>query len=223
MNLFETTVQEVLRKSVLQLKVDPRPYSPPFECVDLCVEQLFADEGLKLKERAMRRYGWSPDFVQRVYEEYKKFLTLRAAARDWRGDLLSPPATVDALWRLHVVETHRYAEACLGAFGHVIEHDPDADLEPERLLVRRFAAVAAVRARFADGFDAQIWTLSGEEPTVREEPVRRWSLCDEPAPPRAGPPIKRRKTLDDLPDHVTFLFESTHVHDTHRPTSPVMC
>lgn len=195
MQHFETRVQEVLKKSVLQLKVAPCVYSPPFECVDALVEQLFDDDGVKLKERACRRMDWSPAQSQTVFEEYKKFLTLKAAAGDWDGQLLSPPPLIDKMWRLHVLETHQYTAACLSSFGRIIEHDPDGDLDRSRQLVRRFAAAAAVRARFADGFEANIWSF-GPLGVDDKQPLEGTQHSDTSTD---EPPSKRCRR-DDFPE-----------------------
>lgn len=135
---------------------DSQQYVPPIERVDLAVEELFPDAGAALKTLAMRRFGWSPGLAQRVYEEYKKFLALKAAVKDWNCDLLSAPPLIDRLWRLHSLNREYFA-LCVQIFGVVIDHDRDTSL------ARRFAAAAAVRARYGAAFDETIWTFAGDD------------------------------------------------------------
>lgn len=93
------------------------------------------------------------EFGMCLFEEYKKFMTLKVAARDWSGELLCPPPLVAKVWRAHVCE-NSYAMACLNFFGKVVEFHPLSDS-----LVRRFATIAALRARFADHFDHRVWNF----------------------------------------------------------------
>lgn len=185
---FETTVR-ALEQSILA----PQVYVPPIETVDLAVEDVFPDGGTALKTLAMRRFGWSPSLTQRVYEEYKKFLALKAAVKDWTCDLLSAPPLIDRLWRLHSL-THEYYSLCVQTFGFVIEHDKDTSL------ARRFAAAAAVRARYGIAFDETVWTFG---------PIARDDDAGEPASKR-----RRRSTLtvriqDQTHEDIYFRLRDT--------------
>lgn len=76
--------------------------------------------------------GWSLEKADEVEREYKKFLFLSSAYKDTP---LCPSKEIDKFWHYHILDTQKYHEDCMNAFGCFIHHIPylglrgDADKE----------------------------------------------------------------------------------------------
>eukprot|EP00635_Sarcinochrysidales_sp_CCMP3193_P010276 CAMPEP_0118912926 /NCGR_PEP_ID=MMETSP1166-20130328/13963_1 /TAXON_ID=1104430 /ORGANISM="Chrysoreinhardia sp, Strain CCMP3193" /LENGTH=182 /DNA_ID=CAMNT_0006852455 /DNA_START=76 /DNA_END=621 /DNA_ORIENTATION=+ len=75
------------------------------------------EEGLKVKDRAMRLLGWPYGRATKVLAAYEQFLAIKADRGDWDATTLSPPPAVDELWHLHVLDTKAYEPWCRRSFG----------------------------------------------------------------------------------------------------------
>ena len=94
--------------------------------LDAASEAVLGFDYSKVRERCMRRLGWSGAFVDRVLVEYKRFLVLKVRCESATGNAeLSPSDTLDALWHLHVLDTADYSVKLAEACGRVILHDLD--------------------------------------------------------------------------------------------------
>ena len=77
---------------------------------------------------------------EHTWEEYLRFLALKASDQDWDAATLSPPEEVDAVWHAHILDTKSYAETC-ERLGHFIHHDPDGGLDKKARTLRRSRAL----------------------------------------------------------------------------------
>eukprot|EP00629_Pelagomonadales_sp_RCC1024_P006560 CAMPEP_0119263278 /NCGR_PEP_ID=MMETSP1329-20130426/2729_1 /TAXON_ID=114041 /ORGANISM="Genus nov. species nov., Strain RCC1024" /LENGTH=239 /DNA_ID=CAMNT_0007262979 /DNA_START=221 /DNA_END=940 /DNA_ORIENTATION=+ len=144
------------------------------------VDAIFEDGyGTVLIGRAERK-GLSPANAKSAFTAYKKFLVLKALTKDYDALKLSPPLPVDTMWHLHVLDTRRYAQDCVQAFGGIIHHDPDGDVNVAARSVRAAATKNALRTAFGDKYDKRAWVWNSPPPT----PAKR----EKPAPRRLTPP-----------------------------------
>jgi hypothetical protein len=95
--------------------------------------------------------GWSPETVERVEVEYKRFLILLVKHPE---ATIAPSKEVDAFWHGHILDTMKYAEDCERVFGHFLHHFPyfgmrgaedaaaqaKAALQTQELLAKEFGA-----------------------------------------------------------------------------------
>mgnify|MGYP001493106784 CR=1 FL=1 len=125
--------------------------------------------GAELVSRLQRKLGISAAEARKRVTAYKQFLALKAASLDIDATKLSPPPLIDRVWHEHVLDTKRYAPACLTAFGHPIHHDPNGDADVEAAL-QLLGSVR--RALLAD---------------------RGRAFCDHPREARAGKEVHREE------------------------------
>jgi hypothetical protein len=65
--------------------------------------------------------GLSPSQAMEVLELYKQFWVLLARYPQMP---LVPPAIIDRIWHLHILDTRRYREDCLFLVGQFVDHQP---------------------------------------------------------------------------------------------------
>ena len=145
--------------------------------------------GAELVSRLQRKLGISaPEARERVMA-YKQFLSLKAATLDIDATKLSPPPLIDRVWHEHVLDTKRYAPACLAAFGHPIHHDPNGDADVESRARRRAATLVALKKVYPDNYDEEIWAFPAEAPPKRKRAVVK----------REGTPASRTRRRTTTP------------------------
>ncbi|MFI5296884.1 MAG: hypothetical protein ACHREM_02205 [Polyangiales bacterium] len=130
-----------------------------------------------VREKAMKRHGWTEARASELEAEYRDFLILIAENTDstispWTNDL-------DLFWHEHILDTKRYARDCASIFGHLIQHDPHIEKDPYRHQTTKDSTISlraeqlkarAERRRTApktqgsssssDGFDVATWGCS---------------------------------------------------------------
>ena len=127
--------------------------------------------GGQLVSRLQRKLGISAAEARKRVTAYKQFLALKAATLDIDATKLSPPPLIDRVWHEHVLDTKRYAPACLSAFGHPIHHDPNGDADVESRARRREATLVALEKVYGDAYDEEIWAFPAEERPKRKRAV----------------------------------------------------
>ena len=138
----------------------------------------FSGAGTELASRLQRKLGISAAEARKRAKAYKQFLALKAATLDIDATKLSPPPLIDRVWHEHVLDTKRYAPACLSAFGHPIHHDPNGDEDVESRARRREATLVALEKVYGDDYDEELWAFPAEAPPRRR---RRREAEDTPA------------------------------------------
>jgi hypothetical protein len=79
-----------------------------------------------VRERLLRKKGWTAEYADRLIEEYREYLALFYFHP---GEELVPPTQdLDDVWHEHILDTRRYGEDCRMVFGRFIHHIPG--LEP---------------------------------------------------------------------------------------------
>jgi hypothetical protein len=80
-----------------------------------------ADADLPFEARLANEQRWTREFADRVMEEYRRFVLLTQVA----GHPVTPSASVDAAWHLHMCYTRSYwHELCAKRLGTELHHDP---------------------------------------------------------------------------------------------------
>jgi small ubiquitin-related modifier len=92
---------------------------------------------------------------------------LKALTKDYDALKLSPPLPVDTMWHLHVLDTRRYAQDCVRAFGGVIHHDPYGGLDAAKRSVRVEATKRALGSAFGFEFDKRVWVWDTPPPPAQ--------------------------------------------------------
>ena len=138
----------------------------------------FSGAGTELASRLQRKLGISAAEARKRAKAYKQFLALKAATLDIDATKLSPPPLIDSVWHEHVLDTNRYAPACLLAFGHPIHHDPNGDADVGQRALRREATLVALEKVYGDDYDEELWAFPAEAPPRRR---RRREAEDTPA------------------------------------------
>src|SRR5215510_12824427 len=83
-----------------------------------------------VRERLISKKGWTPDYADRLIEEYREYLSLFYFHP---GDELVPPTQdLDDVWHEHILDTRRYAEDCQTVFGRFIHHVPGLEEGTDR-------------------------------------------------------------------------------------------
>jgi hypothetical protein len=80
---------------------------------------------IKRKMMAQPCNAWSAAKADEVEAEYRKFLYRMKMCPDKQT---IPTAEVDKFWRIHIIETRRYAEDCQRALGFFLHRAPFAGL-----------------------------------------------------------------------------------------------
>ncbi len=79
--------------------------------------------------RLAAEQGWTKKLALEAIEEYKRFMFLAVAA----GHAVTPSATVDEVWHLHLIYTKSYwEEFCVNVLDRIIHHEPGNGKEGEK-------------------------------------------------------------------------------------------
>ena len=139
-----------------------------------------------LMKRYQRAQSCDKTAASAVCTAYKHFLTLKILAQDFDDTQLTPPPSVHAMWREHVLDTAAYANHCQILCGRILHHAPDADADDESKRVRRcHRTLAAYTKHFGDEPPATMWDYGELPPLSRDE---QRMLAEE------GPAAKRAKS-----------------------------
>ena len=175
-----------------------------------------AAEKHQLVLRLQRKLGISAAEARNRVMAYKQFLSLKAATLDIDATKLSPPPLIDRVWHEHVLDTKRYAPACLSAFGHPIHHDPNGDADVPARARRRAATLVALKKCYPDNYDEEIWAFPAEAPHKRKRAVVK----------REGTPASRtrRRTMTPSDDKLNISVRDangTVLPFLIKPTTPL--
>jgi hypothetical protein len=96
------TIETLQKKDLSPFELDLEP---------IMVKAMDVDEG----------YGWSLEFVEKVAEEYRRYLEL---CKRFPDKALVPSCFVDDFWHLHILDTIKYANDCNMVFGYFLHHFP---------------------------------------------------------------------------------------------------
>ena len=152
--------------------------------------------GGQLASRLQRKLGISIAEAWNRVDAYTQFLALKSACLDLDATKLSPPPLIDRVWHEHVLDTKRYAPACLSAFGHPIHHDPNGDEDVESRARRREATLVALEKVYGDKYDEEIWAFPAEAPPKRKRAVVK----------REGTPASRTRRRTTTPSGASLII-----------------
>ncbi|MBK9201074.1 MAG: hypothetical protein IPL73_01245 [Candidatus Obscuribacter sp.] len=124
--------------------------------------------------RLAREQNWTIELAREAVEEYKRFMFLAVAA----GHPVTPSATVDEVWHLHLIYTRSYWEDfCVKVLDRIIHHDPGNGKEGER-----GACKPTVRAH-AGKLSQVLWRAAARHLGTRKRPHQRApALCPTDGP-----------------------------------------
>ena len=111
--------------------------------------------GAALARRVERVLGHTE--AERAIDAYRQFMELKKNLKDFDAQVLSPPAAIDKVWHLHVLDTRAYAADCQSLCGRMIHHDIDGGQDAAARDKRIASTKMALGARFGDSFDAEMW------------------------------------------------------------------
>lgn len=77
---------------------------------------------IKRKLMAPSGNAWSAEKADKIESEYRQFLYFMKMCPDKEA---APTAEVDRFWRIHIVETRRYAADCERALGFFLHRPPN--------------------------------------------------------------------------------------------------
>ena len=129
---------------------------------------------------AMRRRLDAVDFTplqqetgasEAVLEDFKRFLALKAANKDFYAALLSPSPRVDELWHAFILDTLAYKETCERMLGDggFIHHNPRGGNDAAERRTRLNRTVALYKAAFGNPLTP--WPV---QPAARRRLVSEW-------------------------------------------------
>ena len=73
-------------------------------------------------------YGWTLNFALDIVEEYRLFAAL---CRHYPDEPIVPSTFVDDFWRLHILDTQKYAEDCQQHYGYFLHRLPYLEMYGE--------------------------------------------------------------------------------------------
>jgi hypothetical protein len=89
----------------------------------------------KFRERLQRENSWTPEFTEKVINEYRRFLVLVVNA----DHPVAPSDAVDQAWHLHLTFTRSYWEGlCAEIVGRPIHHTPSVGGPDERAKFKKW-------------------------------------------------------------------------------------
>jgi hypothetical protein len=107
-------------------------------------------------ERLANENGWLPDFAERVFFEYRRFLLLAVTA----GHPVTPSDEVDQAWHLHLTYSRHYWEILCGQIlERPLHHGPTlgGTQEDNRYLEQYERTIAAYTRAFGHAPPADFW------------------------------------------------------------------
>ena len=170
----------------------------------------FSGAGTELASRLQRKLGISIAEAWNRVDAYTQFLALKSACLDLDATKLSPPPLIDRVWHEHVLDTKRYAPACLSAFGHPIHHDPNGDEDVESRARRREATLVALEKVYGDAYDEEIWAFPAEDrPKRKRAVVKREDTPASRTRRRTTTPSSLNIRIRDITGEETFFKVKT--------------
>ena len=136
-----------------------------------------------------------------LLDEYKRFLALKVAARDFDASVLSPPQDLDTIWHAHILDTNHYRIVCDALGGNFIHHNPNGGADAVARDARRQTALTHYEQSF--GTAPECWKR-GVRPVLGAQQVpqavqhtneakrARNSPAAEAGPPATPPPERPR-------------------------------
>jgi hypothetical protein len=94
-------------------------------------------------------HGYSPEQIDAMETEYRKFLALQLADPD---AAIVPCKLVDDIWHQHILDTAAYREACDAIFGRFLDHYPYFGMRGEDDAQALHDAYADTLERYRDAF-----------------------------------------------------------------------
>jgi hypothetical protein len=137
------------------------------------VEQFQIDEpgaAVPFSARLAREQGWTIKLALEAIEEYKRFMFLAVAS----GHGVTPSATVDEVWHLHLIYTRSYwEEFCVKVLDRIIHHDPGSGKEGEKTtFVDQYQKTLESYTRFFGPPPKAIWgNHNGHNVRLRNAPI----------------------------------------------------
>ena len=134
----------------------------------------------KFLERLRLEQGWSRGYVERVWQEYERFLFLTCVA----GHAVCPSDGVDQAWHQHLTFTRSYwQDLCENILGRRLHHDPSrgGSCELAKHVHMYEQTLEAYRHWFGAAPPTEIWPdaaqrFSGEDRFQRVDRARYWVL-----------------------------------------------
>ena len=128
--------------------------------------------------------------------EYKRFLALKVAARDFDASALSPPQDLDTIWHAHILDTKHYRIVCDALGGNFIHHNPNGGADAVARDARRQNALTHYEQSF--GTAPECWkcgvrpVLGAQVVQHTNEAKRTRKLPAAEGPPATPPPDRPR-------------------------------
>ena len=128
--------------------------------------------------------------------EYKRFLALKVAARDFDASVLSPPQDLDTIWHAHILDTKHYRIVCDALGGNFIHHNPNGGADAVARDARRQNALTHYEQSF--GTAPECWkcgvrpVLGAQVVQHTNEAKRTRKLPAAEGPPATPPPERPR-------------------------------
>lgn len=94
-------------------------------------------------------HGFSPEQIDAMETEYRKFLALQLADPD---AAIVPCKLVDDIWHQHILDTAAYREDCDAIFGRFLDHYPYFGMRGEDDAQALHDAYADTLDRYRDAF-----------------------------------------------------------------------
>lgn len=122
--------------------------------------------------------------LEEAIAAYRQFLELKVTVGDEHATILSPPLLVDTVWHRHILDTHRYAQACsalLGASQRLIHHDADGDIDRVKRAARVNATKLIYKSHFGVPPTGSAWDFGEGRVPVENEAKRARVSTDGPS------------------------------------------
>jgi hypothetical protein len=113
--------------------------------------------------------GWSPEQVDAVEVEYRRFLSLMKL---FPHEQVAPLVTVDIFWHYHILDTMKYAADCDQIFGYFLHHVPSSGSVGEDEVAKHHRTGARMQELYETTFgEAYIRLEQGKVVTTRAQPA----------------------------------------------------
>lgn len=122
----------------------------------------YTEAPLSFQQRLMREHGWTENYMQRVWFEYKRFLFMLATTERF----ICPAEDVDQIWHAHLIYTRSYwNDLCRDLLGKPLHHvpSPGGVEETQHFYTCYAATLERYQQLFGEPAPADIWV----EPELR--------------------------------------------------------
>jgi hypothetical protein len=128
--------------------------------------------------------GWSPEQVDAVEVEYRRFLGLMKL---YPHEQVAPLVTVDIFWHYHILDTMKYAVDCDQIFGYFLHHVPSSGAGGEDEEAERDRTGARMQELYEATFgEAYIRDEEANMVTMRAQPAAVKTAWCAPAIPETA-------------------------------------